>query len=144
MSKQINFKELVGIMLDRYRDTSIPKRLKEATMLNPNLESSAFWVRETDDLVNIVWLTDKDIRDIAWFPKDKSSSLDVVLYSAVTAYQIREAPNVGMSHGLNVSGNYIVTIHTTGKSGILYWVASSRKEEDELCNFVTELTKKLG
>ncbi len=144
MSKQTSFRELVKTMQDRYHDTSLLTRLKEATMSNPNLEPLAVWVRETSDLVNIVWLTDSDIKDVTWYPSDKSSSLNVIRYPGVIGYQIRETSDVGISRGLAVSGNYMVTIITSGEYGNLYWVASSRKEEEKLRNFVAEFTKKLG
>lgn len=143
MSKQITFNEVLEKMRNRYRDTSLPHRLKEAIMLTPDLETSAYWVRESDDIVNIVWLTDNDVRDITWFPDDLSSAFDITQYSAIAGFEIREAANVAKER-FGVAGNYLVSVYAMGEHGHLYWVASNRKEEDELRNFLAEFVKKLG
>lgn len=144
MGDKMSFKEVVSSLLDRYRNTSLPMRYKEGIMPTPNLEPSAYWIRESSDLVNIVWLTDSDVRDITWFPDDQSSSLNIVRYSAVLGYQIREADDAGKSHGLRVTGNYVVSIYASGRYGTLYWVANDRRAEEELRKFVIAFSKKLG
>lgn len=144
MSNQTSFREFIGTILKRYSDTSLPMRWKEATMLDPNPKPLAYWVRESDDLLNIVWLTDSDVRDITWFPDDESSSLNIIRYSAIAGFQVRESTDAGTAHGLNVSGDYLVSVYSTAEYGNLYWVASNRKEENKLREFIAEFMKKLG
>ena len=143
MSKKMSLKEVLETMLNKYRDTSLPHRLKEAIMLTSDLETSAYWVRESDDIVNIVWLTDNDVRDITWFPDDRLSTFDVTRYSAIAGYEIREATDVAKGR-FGVAGNYLVSVYSIGEYAHLYWVASNRREEDELRNFLAEFVKKLG
>ena len=144
MASQMSFKDLAEQILKKYPDTSLPMRWKEATISDPDPKPSAFWVRESNDLLNIVWLTDSDVRDITWFPDIKVSTLIILRYSAITGFQVRESIDVGRSHELNVSGNYLVSVYSKGEHGGLYWVASNRKEEEELRDFVAEFAKKFG
>ena len=125
-----------NVMLDRFA--------LNCDLLSHYLEPLAYWVRESNDLLNIIWLTDSDVRDITLFPDDKSSSLNIIRYSAIAGFQVRESINAGISHGLNVSGNYLISVYSIGSHGNVYWIASNRREEDELRKFIAEFIKKLG
>lgn len=138
MDTQTGFRAVVGPILDRYRETSLISRWKEATVSDPDPKPLAFWIRESDDLVNMVWLMRHEIRDITWYPKRDMSTFNLLRYSAVTGIEVREATGIAKQVGLDISGDYMVDVRAISQHGGLIWVASNEKEAAELGQFVNQ------
>lgn len=58
------FHSAVQELLARYDGTSLFNRWKQAISFGAGLTADAWWIRDSDDLVNIVWLNSDGIRDI--------------------------------------------------------------------------------
>lgn len=143
MGTQKSFRAVVEAVLNRYRQTSLATRWKEATLSEPELRPLAFWVRESDDLVNIVWLTPHDIRDITWYPDREMSTFSFARLSAITGLEVREVADAAKKLGLTVTGHYVVNVHTYSGGGGFVWVAGNEKEVTELQEFVGQSMKLL-
>ena len=144
MVTEMNFKEIVETILKRYRQTSLISRWEEATSSDPDPKPIAFWIRESSDLVNIVWLTRYDIRDITLFREDGESTFNLLRYSAISGFQVREYKDVAKSYGLKVSGDNLVQVHSYVKEGNLFWVASNVRETAELRKFLGQYVNVLS
>jgi len=141
MNTKTSFRAIVETILERYRQTSLVGRWKEATLSEPEPKPLAFWIRESNDLVNIVWLTQHDIRDISWFPQIKMSTFNLLRLDAFTGLEVREAADAAKQFALPVAGNYIVDVRANSPRGGLIWAASNDKEVAELREFLGQLLK---
>lgn len=143
MATQINFRELVEEILNRYRQTSLIERWREAIQLEPDPKPIAYWIRESEDLVNIVWLMRHDVRDITWYPTKGMSTFNILRYPAIAGFEVREASKVAESFGLGIVGNYLVHVHSYAERGGLFWVASNEEEEVTLTRLLGQLMELL-
>lgn len=144
MSTETSFRNVVEAIQSRYSQTPLIQRWKEATSSDPDPKPLAFWMRESNDLVNIVWVTRRDIKDITWFPLRKESSFSLILRSSIVGVEIFEEEGVATKFGLEVSGDYLVRVDVSAEHGTLYWIASNAKEAAELGQFVGQVVKVLS
>ena len=142
MSKQFSLQAAVEPVLSRYSKTSLVKRWEEAVSY-VETEPIAFWIRESGEIVNIVWLTRYDIRDITLFKETGTSTFNLTLLSAIIGVEVREGDDAARHRGLNVSGDYLVDIHTSFQGAGLIWVASDEKEVAGLRKFVDQVFRLL-
>lgn len=143
MNTQKNFRAIVETVLDRYRHTSLVGRWNEATLCDSEPRPLAFWIRESDDLVNIVWLMRHGVWDITYYPQDETSTFDFTRLSAITGFEVREAADASKQFGLTVTGHYIVSVHASSARGGLIWAARNEKDAAELREFVGEFSRLL-
>lgn len=141
MVSETNFRETVQKVLERYRNTTLRSRWEEAALSEPDVEPLAFWIRDSKDLVNIVWLTRREVRDITWYPEDNMSTFNLLRYSAVSGLQVREGENAAGTLGFKITGNYVVHVHSYSQRGDLFWVANTSEEVAELCTFINRFLR---
>lgn len=141
MTDEMSFREKVKGILSRHQDSTLISRWEEAAPSETDSEPLAFWIRESDDLVNIVWLGECEIRDITWYPQQNSSTFNLLIFSAISGFEVRQAENVAKNLGFSVAGDFMVEIHTYSMEGGLYWVASNDKERAQLRAFLDHLIK---
>lgn len=143
MDKTTSFRAVVEAILNRYRQTSLITRWEEATASEPDLKPLAFWIRESGDLVNIVWLMRHGVWDITWYPQRDMSTFNFSRLSAITGFEVREAADAAKQFGLMVTGHYVVDIYVSSGRGGFIWAASNEKDEAELREFVVKFSKLL-
>lgn len=142
MNEVTNFRDVVKPILNRYALTSLVARWEEATAYG--LKPLAFWIRESNDLVNIVWMNKSGVWDITWFPQSKLSTFNFSRLSTITGFDIRAGEDVAKQTSLVVAGTYAVEVFaSSGRGGGFLWVANGAKEEAELGEFVSKLTELL-
>jgi len=141
MDTQESFRAAMETILKRYRETPLIHRWQEAITSEPEPKPLAFWIRESDDLVNIVWLTRRDVRDITWLPEVGMSTFNVLPLSSVIAFEVREARDYAKTQGLQVKGDQVVHVITYNQPGGLFWVPSDEKGATELSKFVSQVHK---
>ena len=145
MASQQGFRELVESIISRHPDAHLAERWGEATSLDPNPIPLAFWTRESEDLINIVWLTDHDIRDITWVPARALSTLNVFRLPMITAIEVRLAPEAANKLGFPVVGDFVILVHSPSQRGGLVWVATNDDESvNKLRDFVGRVIEKMG
>ena len=141
MNTRKSFLKVVEAVLNRHRNTPVVARWEESKPSDEAFEPVAFWIRESADLVNIVWLTGQNIRDISWFPNENRSTFDITRISALTGFEVREEKYAAKKSGCNVEGDYIVDVFVTSTRGGFLWVASNAKEKSTLQDFIKQLEK---
>ena len=145
MTSEQNFEQIVAGILNRHPNSPLAERWGEARASDPSPVPIAFWIRESEDLVNVVWLTQQDIRDITWLPGYDLSTFHLLRLSAITSLETRQAPEAAQSLGYaSVSGDYLTYVHTPSERGGLVWIASKDAENiARLRNFVSEVVKRI-
>jgi hypothetical protein len=145
VASEQGFRELVRSIISRHPDGHLAERWDEATSSDPNPTPVAFWTRESIDLVNIVWLTDRDIRDITWLPARALSTLHVFRLPMITSVEIRQARQAANSLGLPVVGDFVIIVHSPSQRGGVIWVAENDDESvNKLRSFVGRVIEKMG
>ena len=123
-----SFRSTVETLLGRYEESALIDRWDEAISFGARSEANAFWIRESEDVVNIVWLNRDGIRDITFLPPNKESMFNFVPLANITTFEIREEENVAGKFPLGVSGNLLVQLILPSSRGELYWVAHNTDE----------------
>lgn len=144
MGTETSFKEIVKTILARYNQTPLVSRWEEATSSEPDHKPIAFWIRDSDDLVNIVWLVHQDIKDITWFPNEQKSTFQLTKSSCIAGFEVHEQKEVAKLYGFKVAGDYLIHLHSIATRGDLWWVASNPKETEELKKFLNQLVQLLS
>jgi len=144
MNNAVSFRALVEQILDRYRQTTLITRWEEATASDPDPKPLAFWMRESDDLVNIVWLNRSGVWDITWYPDREMTTFNFARISAIIGFEVREAADAAEQFSLTVAGHYVVNVYVgAGRGGGFIWAAKDGKEAAALRVFVGQLSKLL-
>jgi len=144
MDETVSLRDIVKPILGRYPKTSLITRWEEATASDRDPKPLAFWIRESDDLVNIVWLNRSGVWDITWYPNKEMTTFNFAKVSAIVGFEVREAAGVAEELGLKVTGHYVVDVFAgSGRGGGFIWVAKDEKEAAELRVFVGQLSKLL-
>ena len=129
----------------KYAGTSFVARLEEADTLDTIDAASAFFIRDTKEVANIVWLAGGVIYDATWFPASDDdplsgqSTLNILPLSEVAAFEVRESPDVVRQLHGSVGGDLLIRALADNRSATLYWGASSGEEADALREFFAEL-----
>jgi hypothetical protein len=130
MSPSAEFRSLVEGVIRAHPDTSIAARWQDAS-LPKSATPIAHWVRDTTDLVNIVWLFEGTIFDVTWFPDREMSTLSVLPRQSIIGVEIRQVTGVGARFGLPVSGNLAVTVQAPTERASLLWIASDEPSNEQ-------------
>lgn len=125
----------------KYAGTSFPLRLEDAASLGPVEAASTFFIRDTEEVANAVWLTNGVIYDATWFVESRESTLNVLALSDVLAFEVREAPDVVQNTYGTVGGDFLVKVIGQSIGASLYWGASFGEEADALRAFYLEVLK---
>jgi len=145
VASEQGFKELVESIISRHPDAYLAERWEEATSFDPNPTPLAFWTRESVDLINIVWLTDHDIRDITWLPARGLSTFHVFRLPMIISIEIRRARGAANSLGFPVVGDFVTLVHSASQRGGLVWAATDDDESvSRLRGFVGRVIEKMG
>ena len=130
------FDRSVAALLSKYQDSTLAKRWKEAISFGRGVQADAFWFRESEDVVNIVWLNADGIRDITLTPSNGNTIFNFLPLKHIVTFEVREAPDVASRYPLGVIGHLIVHLVPSSVQGHLFWVASTDQEEEELYSFL--------
>ena len=63
--QETEFRMVVQGLIGHYDGTPLQSRWQEAISFGAGLEASDYWIRDSDNVVNIVWLNSDGIRDVA-------------------------------------------------------------------------------
>ena len=131
-----SFLEIAERLIGKYNDVRLLSRWKEAISFATRSTVLSYWIRDTHDVVNIVWLTTDGIRDVAWFLGDFPPSFNFLKLNSLTGFEVRQGENIARAFGYDVDGIYIVRVFTTSSEGQVVWVASSEDEIKRLQDFL--------
>lgn len=123
MDGSSGFEERAEKVVSHRENSALAARLEDALSLTPGTGAEAFWIRDSEDLVNIAWVTPFGISDVTWFPARDSATFNFLRFSAVIGLEVREAPAAASTLGVPVSGSLVVIVRPTGDRGTLLWVA---------------------
>ena len=154
------FQRIVEPVLNRYRDTPLFARWQEATAFGAEANATAFWIRDSADVVNIVWLNSDGIRDLTFVhftiyeavetddddePEGQPSTqehqeamFNFVPLGSIVTFEVREGEDVAGQFRLGVRGHLLVhVVLHSAPIGNIYWVADSQAEAESLRSFVS-------
>lgn len=129
------FEEVVEAILVKYKTSLLRKMWEEAISFGTGASAITYWVRDSEDAVNIVWLSPSGIRDITWFPKSNQSSFNFLPLRSIVALEVRRGPDIAKLCGYPVKGNLIIRVFCVTNQGNLAWVPDTKKQERDLRAF---------
>lgn len=135
------FKKAVEAILIKYAPTSLQKRWEEAISFGTGASAITYWIRDSEDLVNIVWLSPHSIRDITWFPALNQTIFNFLPLRNIASVEIREGPDIGKRFGYVVKGDLLIRIFCITASGNLAWISDTKQQEQELQAFASQVFK---
>ena len=136
-----DFRTVVGTLLAKHQSPSLTRRWEEAVGFGSGADARAFFIRDWQDSVNIVWLgEDGTIRDVAWIPSgdlQAEQSMGIVTrVEDVVGFEVTEFPNVAHALGPQVEGDLLIRVYlSSAPSGSLYWVAADSAQAEQLRSF---------
>ena len=133
------FESLASAVLTKHKDTSLRKRWEDAISFGGRVKVLAFWIRDSEDVVNIVWLSPDGIRDITWFPQSDLSTFSFLMLPSIVSVEVRESANVAKALGYDVSGELVVRVFSAIKEGTLGWVAETEEHKRDLRAFLSKV-----
>ena len=136
MLPSMTFSKRVKSLLQEYESASLRNRWEEATSFGAAGHADAFWIRNSKDLVNIVWLNEDGIRDITLLTESSETMFNFLLLKNIVAFEIREREHVTEVLGLGVEGHLVVHTVVPAPHGQVYWVANTKKDVRELHVFL--------
>lgn len=132
----MTFAKRVKSLLQEYDDTTLQNRWEEATSFGVAGHADAFWIRNSKDLVNIVWLNEDGIRDITLLTESSETMFNFLLLKNIVAFEIREREHVTKILGLGVEGHLVIHVVVPSRGGQIYWVANTQKDARALQVFL--------
>ena len=132
----VDFTKRVKNLLQEYESTSLGNRWEEATSFGAAGHADAFWIRNSKDLVNIVWLNEDGIRDITLLTGSSETMFNFLLLKNIVAFEIREKEHITEMLSLGVEGHLVVHLVVPSPRGQLYWVANTERDVRELHVFL--------
>lgn len=135
-----NFEQTAKSILIKYKDTALVVRWQEAIAFGEGIKAHSYWIRDSKDVVNIVWLNSDGIRDIALHMPSGESTFSFVPLKSIVTVETRDKKDVAREI-LNVAGDYVVHVIITGKlgGGDIWWVAESEESKQRLNSFLTSV-----
>jgi len=130
------FSDVAQKVLAEHTGTPLAARWEEATSFGSGSEAAAFWIRATDDVVNIVWACPEGLKDITFFPLLGHSTFNFVPYRSIASIETRVAENIARILGYDVTGDFIVRILTNPFDARLVWIAESADAVEDLRSFL--------
>ncbi len=139
-----DFAATVQAIISRHPDALLAHQWEEAQAVDPNPAPDTSWIRETDDLINVVWLTQHGVIDITWLPLTQTGTFSYVCFSSIVGVEVHEGPNVLRGMGLTVSGETVATVHTSSHRAGLVWAASDdAANTSELRDLTVQVIKRI-
>lgn len=136
-----NFEQVTNPILAKYKDIALVARWREAIAFGEGIKADSYWIRDSEDVVNIVWLNSDGIRDITWHSPSGESMFNFVPLKNVLTFELHERENI-VEELLNVSGNLLIHVIVTGRRGDLWWVAENKESEQRLRTFFASVLER--
>jgi hypothetical protein len=133
-----SFEQVVKSILAKYKDKPLVSRWQEAIAFGKGEKAESYWIRDSEDVVNIVWLNPDGIRDITWHPPSNESMFNFVPLKSIITFEVREKENIGPQL-LHVTGNFLVHVVVGTRPGDLWWVAQNEESKQQLHAFLTSV-----
>ena len=133
-----SFERATKLTLAEYQNTELTMRWQEAIAFGEGAKAQSYWIRDSGDVVNIVWLNSDGIRDITLLMPSHESMFNFVPLKCIVTIEVRETGNV-VKQTLGVEGNYAVHVIVTGARGDIWWVAENEDSRRRLNSFLTSV-----
>ena len=133
-------------------DVPLFKRLDDAIGFGRGEKADAFFLHDSADVVNLIWLNADGIRDVTWLPRQRPDGkieseephqhtsetiFNFLPLNQITSFEVRESSQVARKMGPNVSGDFMVQVFLgSSPHGQLYWIASNPAEVAQLRGFL--------
>ena len=143
-----DFQLNIQSLLSKYDGTPLQSRWQEAISFGSGFAASDYWIRDSDDVVNIVWLNSDGIRDIGMFRYPPSSddenpifeaAFTFVPFRSIASVDVREGQDIARRAQFPASGSKMVLVTLAAPRGHLYWIANLQHEMEQLGGFVTSV-----
>ena len=142
-----DFQLVMQALLNKYDGTPLQSRWQEAISFGSGLVASDYWIRDSADVVNVVWLNADGVRDVGMIRyvdrEDVSpvweTSFSFVPLKRIASVEVREGENVALRVAFPASGDKMALVTLTASQGHLYWVANLEEEATRLSKFVTSI-----
>ena len=147
-----DFRLSIQSLLSKYDGTPLQSRWQEAISFGSGFAASDFWIRDSDDVVNIVWINGDGIRDIGMIRYPASSedatpffeaALTFVPLRSIASVDVREGQDIARRARFPASGNKMALVTLTAPRGHLYWIANLQSETEKLSGFVSSVLSAL-
>lgn len=130
----------VSLILEKYRTTPLVERWREAISFGSGVHASAYWIRDSADAVNVVWIASDGIRDITLVPGPPTFSMfDFLPKRSISSIGTREAENAGRNFRFPASGDFLVLIFTTSDNARIGLVADTEDQKHALKAFAQQI-----
>jgi len=136
-----DFKLIATQVINKYQASDLSKRWQEAISFGQKEKAQSYWIRDSKDAVNIVWLNSDGIRDITWYPRSAETIFNFVPLKSIISFEIRERADI-VRQSLNVGGDFVVRVIQGGEHGHLWWVAENEESKQRLHTFLTSVLKR--
>lgn len=142
-----DFQIAVQSLLNKYDGTTLQLRWQEAISFGSGSTISDYWIRDSDNAVNIVWLNSDGIRDVGmidYVPRESASLVQESTFTftplkRIASVEIRGGENIAWRTGFPASGNKMALVTLMASQGHLYWVAKTENEAQRLSEFVASV-----
>jgi len=126
-------------IIEKYSSATLSRRWQEACSFGQKERAQSYWIRDSKDVVNIVWLNSDGIRDITLSPSSDESLFNFVPLKSITTFEIHEKKDVMLSR-LQVKGDFVVkVIIGAGQRGNIWWVAENEISATRLRAFLASV-----
>jgi len=133
-----SFEQATKSTLAKYEATPLVMRWEEAIAFGEGIKADSYWIRDSKDLVNIVWLNSDGIRDITLDTLSSESMFNFVPLKSILTIEVRQQENIAKQL-LKVEGSYVVHVIVTGTGGDVWWVAENEESRRRLNSFLTSV-----
>ena len=134
-----DFRSIVEDILAKHDLAGLNRMCEQVIALEPEVNIVAYWIRDSNDVINIVWLTPLGIYDISWFPTPDQSAFNYVPLRNFLSFEVRRLKDVSQYFGHKVKGDVIVVAYCQPHSPNLLWVADTKKQTNELEGFFSHV-----
>lgn len=149
------FQRIVEPLLGKYGETTLLARWQEATAFGAGADATTFWIRDSSDLVNIVWLNSDGIRDITLLhytiydeaddpegerraQEHEEAMFNFVPLGSIATFEVRQGADVASQFRLGVRGHLLVhVVLNSAPTANIYWVADTQSEAESLQSFLS-------
>lgn len=134
-----DFRDIVEAVLVKRNIASLQKIWETAFSRVAEVPVIAYWIRDSDDVINIVWLTAVEVCDVFWFPDPDQSAFNYIPLRNILSFEVRRTKNVAQYHGYKVKGDVLITAYCKPNSPNLFWAANTQKQIKDLEDFSRHL-----
>ena len=134
-----DFLLVVEDILAKQQDTTLQNRWQDAISFGRGAEAQSFWARDSEDVVNIVWLNEDGLRDITLMPSSGQTIFNFVPLKSIVTFEVREREDIAAQVPLGVGGFLLIRAILPTRSGQLYWVADDEDQAARLKAFLRDV-----